>query len=124
MDENEGGTTNFGYYFPFRSPAWWHNLQTKLRIFKDAAATIDDADGLADFIRSIDGVEISFCITSLNATKVSLRSRGKYTVNDIAQVFGGGGHYYASGAEIQESEIDQTIEKILSKLKEKINNGN
>ena len=94
------------------------------KTFKDAAATIDDADGLADFIRSIDGVEISFCITSLNATKVSLRSRGKYTVNDIAQVFGGGGHYYASGAEIQESEIDQTIEKILSKLKEKINNGN
>ena len=87
-------------------------------------ATIDDADGLADFIRSIDGVEVSFSITSSNITKISLRSRGKYIVNDIAQIFGGGGHYYASGAEIEESEIDESIEKILSKLKEKMSNGN
>tara|TARA_Y100001970_G_scaffold291194_1_gene427452 strand:+ start:1335 stop:2321 length:987 start_codon:yes stop_codon:yes gene_type:complete len=93
-------------------------------MFADSKASIDDADGLADFIRSIDGVEISFCITSLENTKISFRSRGEYTVNDIAQIFGGGGHYFASGCEIQESEITSSIEKILFELNRKINNGN
>ena len=94
------------------------------KIFNEAGASIDDADGLADFIRSIDGVEISFCITSLENTKISFRSRGEYTVNDVAQVFGGGGHYFAAGCEIESSKIDSTVEKILSEFNRKIKNGN
>lgn len=94
------------------------------KIFNEAGASIDEADGLADFIRSIDGVEISFCITSLENTKISFRSRGEYTVNDVAQIFGGGGHYFASGCEIESSNIDSTIERILSELNRKIKNGN
>ena len=88
--------------------------------FNNAGATISDADGLADFIRSIDGVEVSFCITSLKSTKISLRSRGKYTVNDIAQIFGGGGHYYASGAEIKKEDISIVTDKILNLLRDKM----
>ena len=82
------------------------------------------SDGLTDFIRSINGVQVSFCITSLESTKVSFRSRGEHTVNDIAQIFGGGGHYFAAGAEIEESEIDEVVEKILSELQRKMNHGN
>ena len=92
--------------------------------FNSSNATIDDADGLADFIRSIDGVEVSFCITSFNNTKISFRSRGDYTVNDVAQLFGGGGHYFASGCEIEKSEISNSIKKILLELNRKMNNGN
>ena len=90
------------------------------KIFNDSGASIEDTDGLADFIRSIKGVEVSFSITSLDSTKISFRSRGEYTVNDIAQIFGGGGHYFAAGAEISESEIDQVVDKILSELHGKI----
>ena len=93
-------------------------------LFKEANATIEDADGLADFIRSIDGVEVAFSITSYRDTKVSLRSRGKYVINDIAQLLGGGGHYYASGAQIQKIDIDNTISIILKELEEKMSNGN
>ena len=94
------------------------------KIFNESGASIEDTDGLADFIRSIKGVEVSFCITSLDSTKISFRSRGEYTVNDIAQIFGGGGHYFAAGVEISESEIDQVVDKILSELHGKISNGN
>ena len=93
------------------------------KIFNESNALFDDSDGLTDFIRGISGVEVSFCITSLESTKVSFRSRGKYTVNDIAQIFGGGGHYFAAGAEIEELEIDQVVKKILSELHGKINHG-
>ena len=93
-------------------------------LFDKADASTDDADGLTDFIRSIDGVEVSFCITSSDYTKISFRSRGKYTVNDVAKIFGGGGHYFAAGCEIEEAEIENSIEKILSELKRKINSVN
>ena len=94
------------------------------KIFNESGASIEDTDGLADFIRSIKGVEVSFCVTSLDSTKISFRSRGEYTVNDVAQIFGGGGHYFAAGAEIDKLEIDQVVDKILSELHGKISNGN
>ena len=91
-------------------------------MFDAVGAVYDDAEGFSDFIRAIDGVEVSFTILEKkDAMKVSLRSRGNYTVNDTAQLFGGGGHYFASGCEIDKTKIEDSIHIILNHLEDKIN---
>ena len=45
-------------------------------------------------------------MTEPNWIKVSLRSRNEFNVNDIAKKFGGGGHKYAAGCEIQGNIAD------------------
>ena len=68
--------------------------------FKKAGATLEDQEGLVEFIRSIKGVEISVLVTELDRehTKLSFRSKGKVAINDIAAKFSGGGHPLAAGA--------------------------
>ncbi len=93
------------------------------KIFNKTGASPQDADGFADYIRGIQGVEISFCITSHSTySKISFRSRGLYTVNDVAEKFGGGGHYFAAGCEVDNSNLEETIKSILNNFKEKISN--
>ena len=83
------------------------------------------SDGFSEFIRGIKGVEIAFCITERdNEYKISFRSDGKYSINDIAAHFGGGGHYYAAGCKIKKNDLNSSIEKILNECNRKINNGN
>ena len=94
-------------------------------IFKKTGASPYDADGFADYIRGIYGVEVSFCITSFSSySKISFRSRGKYIINDIAQKFGGGGHYFAAGCEVDSDNIDKVILSLLEQIEEKISNVN
>ena len=49
-----------------------------------------------------EGVEISFMIleNSSNSHRINFRSSGNYSVNDVAQVFDGGGHKFAAGAKV------------------------
>ena len=83
------------------------------------------SDGFSEFIRGIKGVEIAFCITEKDDEyKISFRSDGKYSINDIAGLFGGGGHYYAAGCKIQKNDLSSSIEKILNECDRKINNVN
>lgn len=83
------------------------------------------SDGFSEFIRGIKGVEIAFCITERkNEYKISFRSDGKYSINDIAGLFGGGGHYFAAGCKIKKNDLNSSIEKILNECNRKINNGN
>jgi phosphoesterase RecJ-like protein len=66
-------------------------------------ATADDLEGLVDYPRDIEGVEVGvlFRETVRGATKVSLRSNGAIDVNALARQFGGGGHVKASGALVE-----------------------
>ena len=67
-------------------------------IFNKTKSSIEDAEGFSEFIRAIDGVEIAFSAIQKNKNyKISFRSSGLYTINDIAALFGGGGHHFAGG---------------------------
>lgn len=61
----------------------------------------DDIDGVSDYIRSINGVEVAVLVKDSKAhkdeLKVSLRSKRYVNVNVIAQEFNGGGHIRAAG---------------------------
>lgn len=70
--------------------------------FDATGASQDMTEGFIDFALSIEGVEVAISImeTKNNAYKISFRSKGKVNVNEIASVFGGGGHVLASGCMI------------------------
>ena len=78
-----------------------------------------DHEGLVDLGRYIDGVEVSiFVREEENEYRVSFRSNGKVNVNNIANIFGGGGHLMASGATISGEFKDNKDKLIAETIKE------
>lgn len=63
----------------------------------------EDVDGVAEALRSIEGVEVAIVAREIHegATKISFRSRGEDDVNAFALRFGGGGHRNAAGAYVE-----------------------
>lgn len=59
----------------------------------------DATEGIVDFALTVDTVEVSICLMEVKRGqyKASLRSKGSVNVNEVAGVFGGGGHILASG---------------------------
>ncbi len=72
----------------------------------------DATEGIVDFARSIDAVEVSVCLLEVRRGQyqVSFRSR-EADVNAIARSFGGGGHVRASGCMLF-GEIEEVIDRL------------
>ena len=85
-------------------------------------STIEDVDGFTEFLRSIENVEISFLITEQldGSYRISFRSKGKYSINDVAAEFNGGGHKFAAGCKTLNSNIIEIEEKIINLLNKKM----
>jgi len=68
-------------------------------IFEKVGATVEDTEGLVDYARSVDGVEIGVLIEERPGTiKASLRAKhASYRMDSIASQFNGGGHANAAG---------------------------
>lgn len=73
---------------------------------------IGDTEGVVNYTLSIEGISIGILFMERDGIiKVSLRSKGEKSVNDIARkYFNGGGHFNAAGGEIC-GNIDEQIEK-------------
>ena len=95
--------------------AWFVITQ---QMFKEANAHKSDTEGFPEIPRTINGVEVSLMFTELSNTKVkiSLRSKGKIVINDIAMKFGGGGHNFAAGAVI-DKPLNEIIPAVLEETK-------
>ena len=91
-------------------------------MIKKVNGSDEDVDGFTEFLRMIQGVEISFMILekSDGTHRISFRSSGKYTVNDVAKIFNGGGHKFASGATMKNISANDIEKKINSQLVAKI----
>lgn len=87
---------------------------------EEVNAEIGDHEGLVEFSRDIEGVEVSVFIRQKdneeNVYKVSMRSNDYVNVSDVCLMFGGGGHEKAAGALIQ-GDIEQVKQKIMKELK-------
>ena len=68
-------------------------------ILKKYGLKQDATEGIVDFALTVDTVEVSICLMEVKRGqyKASLRSKGSVNVNEVAGVFGGGGHILASG---------------------------
>ena len=64
-----------------------------------------DHEGIVDVGRDIEGVEVSIFVREIRGKglKVSLRSNDKVNVDEIALLFGGGGHLKAAGFSTSDS---------------------
>lgn len=80
-----------------------------------------DTHDFADIPSSIEGIAVGVLLREMTKPdwiKVSLRSQNGLQVNTIAQKYGGGGHKFAAGCEIQGSieAVQQTIIRELEKV--------
>ena len=83
-----------------------------------------DSDGLVDYARAVNGVEIAVLLEALpNGVKGSLRGKGpQYMVNDLAAKFGGGGHMAAAGFTAEGYDLNTLYPKMLSLIEEHLLN--
>ena len=81
-----------------------------------AGAKDEDLEGIVNFAKNIENVEIGliFRAQKEGSVKVAFRSRN-IDVSKVAEVFGGGGHPRASGCSL-ESDLDSAVTLILSAL--------
>ena len=73
-------------------------------VFEETGSSAEDTEGLVDYARSIDGVEIAALIEERpnGAVKASLRAKEPaFRVDAIAAKFNGGGHACAAGLSLK-----------------------
>ncbi|MFN7065453.1 MAG: DHH family phosphoesterase [Aquificaceae bacterium] len=88
--------------------------------FKETGCEYEDSEGLVNYPRSIEGVEVAYALIEKpeeKVWKVSLRSKGKVDVAKIAESLGGGGHKYASGCKIRASSHETVREMLLGAIR-------
>ncbi len=91
----------------------------KQKDFTRTGAERNDTEGLIEHIRDIEPVVAACCFEEMepNLVRISLRSKnGKVNVNEIAALFGGGGHPAAAGARIVGSPVS-VQRRVLAALK-------
>lgn len=84
-----------------------------------AGAENEDLEGIVNYPRNIQGVEVGifFKVIDDQAVKASLRSAGRIDVAAVAQHFGGGGHIKAAGCRL-EGSLEQVKQQVVSYIKE------
>jgi phosphoesterase RecJ-like protein len=85
-----------------------------------------DTEGVVNYALAIKGIVFAVFIAEKDGmVKLSLRSKGNFKVNEIAnKYFSGGGHMNASGgiSEVSVNDTIKIVEKIISDNKTKLNN--
>ena len=89
--------------------------------FDALGAIPDDLEGMVDYPRSVEGVEVGLLFRQIprKGIKVSFRSNGAVNVNALARRFGGGGHVRAAGALI-EGRMDQVRQDVTHATREAV----
>ncbi|QNI36213.1 bifunctional oligoribonuclease/PAP phosphatase NrnA [Edaphobacter sp. 4G125] len=84
-----------------------------------AGAQAEDCEGVVNYLISIAGVESAVFLRELplvDRYRLSIRSKGKVDVAQIAESFGGGGHRSASGCTL-DGPLTVATERILNQLR-------
>lgn len=85
------------------------NLVASITVRKEdfvvSGAEREDAGGLVNYCRNIEGVEVgvSFIEAEAGVVKVSMRARDRVDVSAVAKQLGGGGHAKAAGCTVRGS---------------------
>lgn len=95
--------------------AWMFVSQDMLRKSK---TDLENAEGFIELVRSIKEVRLAilFQEVSDNKVKVGFRSREGIDAGKLASLFGGGGHFGASGC-IIEGKLEKVIKDVLEKIR-------
>lgn len=84
-------------------------------------ASYEDLDELVQAPMKLRGIEVSALVYEAmdGRTKVSLRSKERVNVNAVCRQFGGGGHFLASGAKLEEP-LEVALPRVEAALKVQI----
>jgi bifunctional oligoribonuclease and PAP phosphatase NrnA len=87
-------------------------------IYAATGTSAEDAEGLVDYARSIEGVEIGVLIEQQGAAiKGSLRAKDPvYRVDRIAAGFNGGGHACAAGLNIKDVPVSEFQSRLVAAI--------
>lgn len=85
---------------------------------EETGASGEDLEGLVNYARNIDGVEVGMLFKGMDdgSVKVSFRSAGKADVAAIAQQFGGGGHIRAAGCRL-DMPLDEAMPLVVDTVR-------
>jgi bifunctional oligoribonuclease and PAP phosphatase NrnA len=88
-------------------------------------AEYSDTENIINYGLSIIGVEVSLLLKELSEDlyKVSFRSKGKINVAKVAEFFGGGGHFRASGCKIS-GHMNKIKNELLNIIENELKNAN
>lgn len=81
-------------------------------------ASLDEADGLVDVVRSVAGSEVALFLKEVpgGIVRGNLRSKTDRDVSCVAAAMGGGGHKAAAGFSV-DADIDEVLSQVLPKLR-------
>jgi len=87
-----------------------------------------DTEGIVNYALAIEGIKFAaFIVEKDGIVKLSLRSKGNFKVNKIAnKYFNGGGHMNAAGgiSQVSVNKTIKTLKQIISDYKNELNNQN
>jgi phosphoesterase RecJ-like protein len=92
-------------------------------IFAETRTTAEDTEGLVDYARSIDGVNIGVLIEERDdgGVKASLRAKDPtFRVDQIAAQFNGGGHACAAGLSVKPGATADFYSRLLAVIAQKL----
>jgi len=98
--------------------AW---IITTMDMLKKTGTTTEDCEDFVDFPRKVREIKVAvfFREDAENVFKISLRSKGRVNVQEIANSFGGGGHFAAAGCKIKGS-LKEVQDKIFKAIRKKL----
>ncbi len=98
-----------------RRIAW---LWVTERDLQETGAANEHLEGLVNYPRNIEGVEVGMLFKQMGegAVKVSLRSAGKVDVAQVAKRFGGGGHVRAAGCRL-EAPLEEAVIQLVTAVR-------
>jgi len=99
-----------------KTGACW--MKVTKHMFRKTNTTEEDTEGFVDFLKTVKESRISFLIKEKkDGVKVSFRSKGDVNVDEIARIFGGGGHREASGCFIKNITPEKAEREVLKLIK-------
>ncbi len=94
----------------------WITLRS--RDVEETGATAEDREGLVEYARRLQGVEVALLFRELpeGRTKVSARSNGDVDVSAVTRDLGGGGHRQAAGV-LMDRPLEAAREAVLERVR-------
>ena len=93
--------------------------------FEKTGTSPKDTEGIINNIVNIKGVKLAISVAEMEdqpAFKIGIRSKDDVDAGKFASLFGGGGHFNASGCRIY-ANLTETMEKLLRASKQILENA-
>lgn len=87
--------------------------------FEKTGAKKLDSDGIVEFVRDIEGVEVAVLLKEKeNSIRLSMRSKSFINCTEVASKFNGGGHIRAAGGTFNHNDLDKAEKDVVSAIME------